>query len=97
MSDKEAADTVKIFSFLEFNVILHFSITHSGKKPSHISAVQKTPKEASPLKENAFRTQCWVWLESLKEFSKKKKSGFRKGRGICAFKTKAFNFIFILK
>lgn len=31
----------------------------------------------------------------LKE--KKKKSGFRKGRGICAFKTKAFNFIFILK
>lgn len=24
-------------------------------------------------------------------------SGFRKGRGICAFKTKAFNFIFILK
>lgn len=27
----------------------------------------------------------------------KKKSGFRKGRGICAFKTKAFNFIFILK
>lgn len=73
MSDKEAADTVKIFSFLEFNVILHFSITHSGKKPSHISAVQKTPKEAGPLKENAFRTQCWVWLESLKEFSKKKK------------------------
>lgn len=26
-----------------------------------------------------------------------KKSGFRKGRGICAFRTKAFNFIFILK